>query len=92
MKITKVEAFALQAPPTDPKAYWGSRAWGKTVATRFSEVSREYRSPYRRTFIYSKTIDTVLVKITTDDAVHVAMARPKRRWLRRSPGKSWNSC
>ena len=67
MKITKVEAFALQAPPTDPKAYWGSRAWGKTVATRFSEVSREYPSPYRRTFIYSKTIDTVLVKITTDD-------------------------
>lgn len=69
MKITNVEAFALQAQPTDPKAYWGSRAWGKTVSTQFSEISREYPSPYRRTFIYSKTIDTVLVKISTDDGL-----------------------
>jgi D-arabinonate dehydratase/D-galactarolactone cycloisomerase len=66
MKITNVEAFALQAPPSDQKAYWGSRAWGKAGPTGQAEVSREYPTPYRRTFIYSKTIDTVLVKISTD--------------------------
>jgi D-arabinonate dehydratase/D-galactarolactone cycloisomerase len=69
MKITSVEAFALQAPSADPKAYWGSRAWGKAASTAHREVSREYPTPYRRTFIYSKTIDTVLVRITTDEGL-----------------------
>ena len=34
MKITKVEAFAVQAKPTDRQAYWGSRTWGESGKVR----------------------------------------------------------
>ena len=29
MKITRIETFAVQAPPSDARPYWGSRAWGR---------------------------------------------------------------
>ena len=66
MKIVRVDTFAVQAKPADGQAYWGSRAWGAEEHARV-ELSREYPPPQRRRFIYSKTIDTVLVKITIDD-------------------------
>lgn len=66
MQIVRVDTFAVQAKPADRQAYWGSRAWGAEEHARV-ELSREYPPPQRRRFIYSKTIDTVLVKITTDD-------------------------
>jgi len=69
MKITKVEAFALQAKPIDRQAYWGSRTWGQEAQTRAAEISSEYPTPLRRRFIYSQTIDTCLVRITTDDGL-----------------------
>lgn len=65
MEIAKVEAFALQAKPTDSRAYWGSRAWGKVPAAGQAELSTEYPPPYRRRFLYSQTIDTVIVRIET---------------------------
>lgn len=68
MRITRVDTFAVQAKPADRQAYWGSRAWGAEDRARV-ELSREYPPPQRRRFIYSKTIDTVLVKITTDDGL-----------------------
>jgi len=68
MKITKVEAFALQAKPIGQQAYWGSVAWGKEDLAH-AELSQEYPVPQRRHFIYSRTIDTVLVKITTDNGL-----------------------
>lgn len=64
MKITKVESFAIQAPVRDEQAYWGSRAWG-TESSSGVEISTEYPPPQRRRCLYSKTVDTVLVKITT---------------------------
>jgi D-galactarolactone cycloisomerase len=67
MKIQSIETFAVQAKPTDKKSYWGSRGWGDEH--RSPEISTEYPAPLRRRFIYSKTIDTVLVKITTDDGL-----------------------
>ena len=69
MKITKVEAFAVQAKPTDRQAYWGSRTWGESGKVRATEISSEYPTPLRRRFIYSQTIDTCLVRITTDDGL-----------------------
>lgn len=70
MKITNVEAFAIQAEPTDKRAYWGSRAWGaRRAAQRKAEVSTEYPPPQRRRPIYSRTIDTVLVRVTTDEGL-----------------------
>jgi L-alanine-DL-glutamate epimerase-like enolase superfamily enzyme len=69
MKIIDIETFAIQAQPTDRQAYWGSRAWGKEGAGRAPELSTEYPSPLRRRYIYSKTIDTVIVKLTTDEGL-----------------------
>jgi D-galactarolactone cycloisomerase len=69
MKIAKVETFAIQAHPTDKQAYWGSRTWGKEGAARAPELSSEYPPPLRRRYLYSKTIDTVILKLTTDDGL-----------------------
>jgi D-arabinonate dehydratase/D-galactarolactone cycloisomerase len=69
MKIARVEAFAVQKKPTDAKPYWGSRAWGSEEKRHASEISSEYPTPYRRRYIYSETIDTVVVKVTTDDGL-----------------------
>ncbi|MCI0391630.1 MAG: mandelate racemase/muconate lactonizing enzyme family protein [Acidobacteria bacterium] len=69
MKITTIETFAVQAPPKDEQAYWGSRAWGKEGAGRARELSTEYPPPLRRRYIYSKTIDTVIIKLTTDEGL-----------------------
>jgi D-arabinonate dehydratase/D-galactarolactone cycloisomerase len=66
MKIVKVEAFAIQAEPIDTRAYWGSRAWGTERAPGQAELSTEYPVPLRRRFVYSRTIDTVIVRIETD--------------------------
>lgn len=67
MKIVSIETFAIQAKPIDKKSYWGSRGWG--AENRSPELSTEYPPPLRRRFIYSQTIDTVIVKITTDDGL-----------------------
>src|SRR3712207_2877794 len=68
MKIIKVEAFAVQAKPID-REYWGSRTWGHGGAKRQVEISAEYPPPERRRFIYSKTIDTCLVRVTTESGL-----------------------
>ncbi len=67
MKIATIETFAVQAKPLDNKSYWGSRGWGDE--NRSPELSTEYPPPLRRRFIYSKTIDTVIVKVTTNDGL-----------------------
>jgi L-alanine-DL-glutamate epimerase-like enolase superfamily enzyme len=69
MKIAKVEAFAVQKNPVDARPYWGSRAWGSQEGARQREISSEYPTPYRRRYVYSSTIDTVVVKITTEDGL-----------------------
>ena len=69
MKIAKVEAHAIQKKPSDAKPYWGSRAWGSQEGTRQREISSEYPTPFRRRYVYSPTIDTVVVKLTTDDGL-----------------------
>jgi D-arabinonate dehydratase/D-galactarolactone cycloisomerase len=69
MRIVKVETFAVQAQPTDKRAYWGSRTWGKEGSARAPELSSEYPPPLRRRYLYSKTIDTVIVRLTTDDGL-----------------------
>lgn len=67
MKVKTIETFAVQAKPIDKDSYWGSRGWGDEH--RSPELSTEYPPPLRRRFIYSKTIDTVIVKIITDDGL-----------------------
>jgi D-galactarolactone cycloisomerase len=67
MKIARIETFAVQAPPSDARPYWGSRAWGSHQADAAPEVSVEYPTPIRRRYLYSPTIDTVIVRLTTDN-------------------------
>jgi D-arabinonate dehydratase/D-galactarolactone cycloisomerase len=67
MKIVKVEAFAIQAKPIDARPYWGSRAWGAELRPGQLESSTEYPVPLRRRFVYSNTIDTVIVRIEAND-------------------------
>jgi D-galactarolactone cycloisomerase len=76
MKIVKIEAFAIQAEPTDTRPYWGSRAWGVERTPGQAELSTEYPVPLRRRFIYSRTIDTVIVRIETDTG-HVGWGEGK---------------
>jgi D-arabinonate dehydratase/D-galactarolactone cycloisomerase len=76
MKIVKVEAFAIQAEPTDSRPYWGSRAWGAEKSGDLPELSTEYPVPLRRRFIYSRTIDMVAVRIETDSG-HVGWGEAK---------------
>jgi D-galactarolactone cycloisomerase len=66
MKIERIETFAVQAPPTDARPYWGSRAWGPSRTGVAPELSSEYPTPVRRRYLYSRTIDTVIVRLTTD--------------------------
>jgi D-galactarolactone cycloisomerase len=67
MKVTRVESFAVRKAPAKGPAYWGKRTWGNAQEKRVAELSAEYPSPFRRRYIYSDTIDTALVRITTDD-------------------------
>ncbi|MCL6498936.1 MAG: mandelate racemase/muconate lactonizing enzyme family protein, partial [Firmicutes bacterium] len=63
MKITGVDAFALRAPSATSEAYWGSRAWAQGSPPPAWE---EYPPRWRMRAAYSDTINTVIVRITTD--------------------------
>jgi D-galactarolactone cycloisomerase len=69
MRVEKIETFAIQAKWVDDKAYWGSRAWGREPGGQAREISTEYPVPLRRRFVYSPTMDTVIVKLTSDDGL-----------------------
>ncbi len=70
MKITAVDAFALRAPSPVGQTYWGSRAWasGPKVADIESAPSpwEEYPPRWRMRATYSETINTVIVRVSTD--------------------------
>jgi D-arabinonate dehydratase/D-galactarolactone cycloisomerase len=73
MKITKVEAFAIQARNPSKQEYWGKRSW---VTVRDADASSqvvpkglEYPLKWRMKASYSDTIDTCIVKVTTDEGL-----------------------
>ena len=57
MKVVRVEAFAVRA--AQEGQYWGAQAWSAAADA----------SQARRRFIYSDTIQTVLVRVETGDGV-----------------------
>lgn len=63
MKVATIETFVLQATPEE--TYWGARTWS-------AEHGRElvpYPPAERRRYVYSATIDTVLVRLETAEGV-----------------------
>lgn len=72
MRVTSVETFPVQAPPAAGSVYWGARTWGDTSKSQVSRSvasSSLYPPPARRRFAYSGTIDTLLVRVQTEDGV-----------------------
>lgn len=59
MKVRDVEAIVLRVPPPGER-YWGARTWG-------SLSGPGYPTAARRRYVYSDTIDTVLVRLTAED-------------------------
>lgn len=73
MKITEVEAFAVRAPSPVAQTYWGSRTWAKkpnvSDPDHGAPPASEYPPRWRMQATYSQTIDTTIVKITTDAGI-----------------------
>lgn len=63
MKITDVTTFVLAAAPEE--TYWGARTWSPAHGRQLVE----YPPAARRRYVYSDTIDTVLVRVRTEDGV-----------------------
>lgn len=74
MVITDVQAIAIRAPSPVGQTYWGSKTWAKepkTSAIVHDIESRnfagtEYPPRWRMQAVYSETIDTTIIKISTD--------------------------
>jgi D-galactarolactone cycloisomerase len=64
MNVTKVTATVHRLAPLGD-AYWGARTWGGPVRAD----SDDYPPPARRRYVYSPTIDAVLVRVDTDEGV-----------------------
>jgi D-arabinonate dehydratase/D-galactarolactone cycloisomerase len=69
-RIAHFETFALKARLPAGKTYWGKASWGSADHARHKLMSAEYPAPQRRRYIYSDTLDCVLVRLeTTSGAV-----------------------
>lgn len=71
MRIVDVQTVLVQAP--HPADYWGREAWkrdyGETVRGRSADLSRGYPLRWRMRHRWAATIDTVLLRVVTDDGV-----------------------
>jgi len=68
MKVTSLQAYALNARPAE--TYWGARAWSTERTQEESHGSPvDYPPAARRRYIYSDTIDAVLVRVESADGV-----------------------
>jgi D-galactarolactone cycloisomerase len=63
VKIVSMAAVPLRVPPVE--TYWGARTWGGDTGAKLDA----YPPEARRRYAYSRTIDTVLVRVETDDGV-----------------------
>jgi D-arabinonate dehydratase/D-galactarolactone cycloisomerase len=74
MKIISVEAIPIQASLQE--VYWGNQSWGHNKSGDASapglppgDNRSQYPYFWRSRAAYSKTVDSTLVKITTDDGI-----------------------
>jgi len=61
MKVSAVDTFVVKGKPT--QTYWGARAWGSGDGLELAP----YPPEARRRYVYSATIDAVLVRVRTED-------------------------
>lgn len=64
-RIARCETFVLKAS-LSAGTYWGKASWGMPEQGRNRPLSAEYPPLVRRRYIYSETIDCVLVRLETD--------------------------
>jgi len=83
MRISTIEAIPVQAPSPEGEAYWGNRSWGRTKSPSDGDVGLSaegdrtaYPPHWRSRAVYSDTIDTTIVKITTASG-HVGWGEAK---------------
>jgi hypothetical protein len=75
MKIASVEAIPVHARMAEGDVYWGNQPWGynkpksKTAGLSVDDDRTTYPPHWRSRAAYSQTVDTTIVKITTDDAI-----------------------
>ncbi|MBK8023121.1 MAG: mandelate racemase/muconate lactonizing enzyme family protein [Chloroflexi bacterium] len=74
MKILSVEALPIQASMNE--VYWGNQSWGHNKSAESSapglppgDDRSQYPYFWRSRAAYSRTIDTTIVKITTDSGI-----------------------
>jgi D-galactarolactone cycloisomerase len=63
VKVRTLDTFVLRVPPNE--VYWGARTW----STDHGAALDTYPPEVRRRYVYSPTVDTVLVRIETDEGV-----------------------
>jgi D-galactarolactone cycloisomerase len=63
MKVVSLEAIPLRVPPAE--TYWGARTWGDGTGADLGC----YPPVARRRYAYSRTIDTCLIRVETDEGV-----------------------
>jgi D-arabinonate dehydratase/D-galactarolactone cycloisomerase len=73
MRIVQIEAIPVRAPMRAGDVYWGNQSWGRNKPTLTSAPglpTTDDRSAYpyvwRSRAAYSESVDTTIVKITTD--------------------------
>lgn len=76
MKIVSVEAIPMKAQMKAERPYWGTGFWAESPEIHPGlspsypgDITTEYPALWRNRCIYSKTVDTTLVKITADSGV-----------------------
>jgi D-arabinonate dehydratase/D-galactarolactone cycloisomerase len=76
MKITAVEAIPIQASMQAGDVYWGNQSWGRAKPARANapglppgDDRSQYPPFWRSRAAYSPTVDTTIVKITTDSGL-----------------------
>jgi D-arabinonate dehydratase/D-galactarolactone cycloisomerase len=75
MKIASVEAIPVHARMAEGDVYWGNQSWGynkpksATGGLTVFDDRITYPTHWRSRAAYSKTVDTTIVKITTDEGI-----------------------
>ncbi|MCZ7574598.1 MAG: mandelate racemase/muconate lactonizing enzyme family protein [Ardenticatenaceae bacterium] len=76
MRIVQVEAIPVRAPMRSGEVYWGNQSWGRNKPARApaaglppADDRASYPALWRSRAAYSQSVDTTVVKISTDSGL-----------------------